>query len=177
MEQLLVEHVCRGEWLNLTAKGEVIDEAAMRWWGETRTCRATVIRDILRGRLALDPDPHGLRLRGTRISGQLDLENLSTDVNLELRDCLLEDGVLARDARLAAVRPGRSCTVIQQVTVGLDLNLPAGTSIARANCDLTKNSASATAAWLSAVGWVLRLAAWVFAALFIAGFTSAVRKT
>jgi hypothetical protein len=33
------------------------------------------------------------------------------------------------------------------------------------------------AAWLTAVGWVLRLLAWMFAALFIAGFTSAVRKT
>jgi hypothetical protein len=39
------------------------------------------------------------------------------------------------------------------------------------------DSASATAAWLNAAGWVLRLAAWVFAALFIAGFTTAVRKT
>jgi hypothetical protein len=34
-----------------------------------------------------------------------------------------------------------------------------------------------TAAWLTAAGWVLRLLAWVFAALFIAGFTSAVRKS
>ena len=104
VEQSLVEHVCRGEWLDLAADGEVVDEAAMRSWGDDRTCRATVIRDILRGRLAPDPDPHGLRLRGARISGQLDLENLSTDVNLELSDCLLEDGVLARDARLASVR-------------------------------------------------------------------------
>ena len=47
--------------------------------------------------------------------------------------------------------PGRSCTVIQQVSVGLDLNLPVGTSVARADCDLTKDSASATAAWLTAV--------------------------
>ena len=62
-----------------------------------------VIRDILRGRLAADPDPHGLRLRGARITGRLDLENLTTDVNLELKDCLLEEGVLARDARLAFV--------------------------------------------------------------------------
>jgi hypothetical protein len=73
--------------------------------------------------------------------------------------------------------PGRACTVVQQVSVGLDLNLPVGTSVARVDCDLAKDSASATAAWLSAVGWVLRLLAWVFAALFIAGFTSAVRKT
>jgi hypothetical protein len=103
LEQSLIEHVGRGEWLDLAAGDEVVDEAAMRSWGDDRTCRATVIRDILRGRLAPDPDPHGLRLRGARISGQLDLANLSTDVNLELRDCLLEDGVLARGARLASV--------------------------------------------------------------------------
>ena len=75
----------------------------MRSWGDSRTCRASVIRDILRGRLAADPDPHGLRLRGARISGRLDLENLTTDVNLELNDCFLEEGVLARDAHLARV--------------------------------------------------------------------------
>ena len=31
-----------------------------------------------------------------------------------------------------AAAPGRSCTVVQQVSVGLDLNLPVGTSVARA---------------------------------------------
>lgn len=72
--------------------------------------------------------------------------------------------------------PGRSCTVVQQVSVGLDLNLPVGTSVAREDCDLTTDSASVTAAWLSVSGWILQLLAWVFAALFIAGFTSAVRK-
>ena len=103
VEQSLVDHVCRGEWLDLAADDEAVDVAAMRSWGDSRTCRATVIRDILRGRLAADPDPHGLRLRGARISGRLDLENLTTDVNFELTDCLLEEGVLARDARMAFV--------------------------------------------------------------------------
>ena len=84
-------------------------------------------------------------------------------------------GALAQTSQTAT--PGRSCTVIQQVSVGLDLNLPVGTTVAREGCDLTKDSASMTAAWLSAVGWVLRVLAWVFAALFFAGFTSAVRKT
>ena len=84
-------------------------------------------------------------------------------------------GALAQTDKTAT--PGRPCTVIQQVSVGLDVNLPVGTSVARADCDLTKDSTSAAAAWLTAVGWVLRLLAWVFAALFIAGFTSAVRKT
>jgi hypothetical protein len=103
VEQSLVEHVGRGEWLDLAADDEAVDEAAMRSWGDSRTCRATVIRDILRGRLAADPDPHGLRLRGARISGLLDLKNLTTDVNLELSDCFLEEGMVARGARLASV--------------------------------------------------------------------------
>jgi hypothetical protein len=243
-----------------------------------------VIRDILRGRLVADRDPRGLRLRGARITGRLDLQDLTTDVHLELKDCLLEEGILARHARLAFVgltgcqlehpaeppfdatgltcsvltltrarvightntgavnlysahvggnldctgaelcndsgpalsaerlqvgqgmflaavvavscvlavalgahgalaqtsktaAPGRSCSVVQLVSVGLDLNLPVGTSVARADCDLTTDSASVTAAWLTAIGWVLQVLAWVFAALFIAGFTSAVRKT
>jgi hypothetical protein len=84
-------------------------------------------------------------------------------------------GALAQTTDTAA--PGQPCTVIQQVSVGLDLNLPVGTSVARASCDLTKDPASTTGAWLTALGWVLRVLAWVFAALFIAGFTSAVRKT
>ncbi len=84
-------------------------------------------------------------------------------------------GALAQTDETAT--PGRACTVVQKVSVGLDLNLPVGTSAARAGCDLTKNSASVTADWLAATGWCLKLLAWVFAALFIAGFTSAVRKT
>jgi len=103
VEQSLVEHVGCGEWLDLAAGDEAVDEASMRSWGDDRTCSASVIRDILRGRLAPHPDPHGLRLRGARISGRVDLENLTADVNIELKDCLLEDGVLARDARLASV--------------------------------------------------------------------------
>jgi hypothetical protein len=104
VKQRLVEHVRSGDWLDLTLSGgELFDEAAMRSWDDSRTCPAAVIRDILLGRLVADPDPHGLRLRGARISGRLDLEDLATDVNLELRDCFLEEGVLARGARLAAV--------------------------------------------------------------------------
>jgi hypothetical protein len=103
VEQSLVEHVGRGEWLDLAIDDEAVDEAAMRSWGDSRTCRASVIRDILRGRLAADPDPHGLRLRAARIADQLDLEILTTNVNLELKDCYLEEGVLARDARLGSV--------------------------------------------------------------------------
>src|SRR5215211_1174206 len=95
VEQRLVDHVTRGELLDLAG-----DKPAMRSWDSSRTVQAAVLRDILRGRLAPDPDPHGLRLRGARIAGQLDLENLTTNVDVELYDCLLDDGMVARDARL-----------------------------------------------------------------------------
>ena len=39
MEQSLVDHVSRGELLDLTAGDEAVDEAAMRAWGDDRTCR------------------------------------------------------------------------------------------------------------------------------------------
>jgi hypothetical protein len=99
VEQLLVDHVTRGELLDLAAGGPV-DEAAMRSWDSTRTVRAAVLRDILRGRLAPNPDPHGLRLRGARIAGRLDLENLTTNVGVQLSYCLLDEGLVARDATL-----------------------------------------------------------------------------
>ncbi len=84
-------------------------------------------------------------------------------------------GALGQTKETAA--PGRPCTVVQRVSVGLDLNLPVGTSLARAGCGLARDSASAAAAWLAPLGWVFRILAWAFAALFIAGFTGAVRKT
>jgi hypothetical protein len=99
VERALVDYLTRGELLDLAA-AEPVDEAAMRAWDSSRTIRAAVLRDILRGRLAPDPDPHGLRLRGARIAGQLDLENLTTSVAVELYDCLLGEGLVARDATL-----------------------------------------------------------------------------
>jgi hypothetical protein len=119
VELSLVEHVGRGERLDLAADDEAVDEAAMRSWGESRTCRATVIRDILRGRLAADPDPRGLWFRGARITGRLDLQNVATDVSLELIACFLEEGVLARDARLASVVL-RGCLVEHSAEPPLD---------------------------------------------------------
>jgi hypothetical protein len=102
VERRLVDHVTRGELLDLAGDGPV-DEAAMRSWDSSRTVRARVLRDILRGRLAPDPDPHGLRLRGARIDGRLDLEDLTTGVGVELFDCLLCEGLVVRDATLPAV--------------------------------------------------------------------------
>jgi hypothetical protein len=46
VERRLVEHVERGELLDL-AVGHAVDEPAMRTWGKSRTVRASVFRDIL----------------------------------------------------------------------------------------------------------------------------------
>jgi hypothetical protein len=106
VERRLVDYVTRGELLDL-AGGEPLDDAAMRSWDGSRTVQAAVLRDILRGRLAPDPDPHGLRLRGARIAGRLDLENVTSGVGVELVDCLLGEGLVAGDARLSFLRlPG-----------------------------------------------------------------------
>ncbi|MEV0066112.1 hypothetical protein [Amycolatopsis sp. NPDC050768] len=78
-----------------------MDEAAMRGWGEKQTIRAWVVRDIVRGRLAPDADPHGLRLRGARIAGRLDLDNITSTVALALTDCLLGEGCSATGSHLA----------------------------------------------------------------------------
>ncbi|MFI6094241.1 hypothetical protein ACIA8G_01710 [Lentzea sp. NPDC051213] len=102
VEQSLIEHVERGELLDLAGDSPV-DVESMRSWDESRTIRAWVIRDILRGRLAPDPDPLGLRLRGARIEGRLSLGNVISTVWLELYSCLLDEGMSARDARLAGI--------------------------------------------------------------------------
>jgi hypothetical protein len=99
VEQALIEHVACGDVLDL-AGDRPVDEAAMRAWDDTRTISATVIRDILRGRHVYDPDPHGLRLRGARIDGRLDVGNITSTIGIELTDCLLDHGVNARDATL-----------------------------------------------------------------------------
>ena len=133
MELSLVKHVGCGDWLDLATDDEIdqgspldgtlrykgVNEHTMRSWGKSRACRATVIRDILRGRLAADPDPHGLRLRGARITGRLDLGNLTTDVSLELKDCLLEEGVIARGAQ-ADIREALRRLEVQEVPLAAE---------------------------------------------------------
>ena len=81
-----------------------VDEATMRTWPAEHEVDANVLRDLLRGADAqLQPDPRGLRLRGVRIRGRLDLDLVTADVRLELQDCLLEQGISASQAHLPAL--------------------------------------------------------------------------
>jgi hypothetical protein len=49
LERALIDSVANGIELDL-AVAEPVDEAAMKAWGESKTVRASVIRDVLRGR-------------------------------------------------------------------------------------------------------------------------------
>jgi hypothetical protein len=72
---------------------------------------------------------------------------------------------------------GQSCSVLERVGVGVDAALPLIKTGARDRCDLTTDKSSGTGAVLTISTWIVQLAAWGFAALFVAGFTGAVRKT
>jgi hypothetical protein len=69
------------------------------------------------------------------------------------------------------------CTVIELVGKGLDLGtpfLPSAGSSKSGGCEITDTASGYT---LTISRWLLQLAAWALAALFVAGFTGIVRKT
>lgn len=86
----------------------LIDGSSMRNWGAAHDVDADFLRDLLRGvGPGAPPDPRGLRLRGVRIRGRLDLDHVATPVRLELQDCLLQDGMSAEQAHLPALALAR----------------------------------------------------------------------
>jgi hypothetical protein len=110
IDQLLSHALRVGGVANLlpaTADGDRVEEATMRGWSSDHEVDATLIRDLLLGRLVDQPDPRGLMLRGARIRGPLDLDRVDTAIALTLLDCLIEDGVFARQAHLPALAMAR----------------------------------------------------------------------
>jgi hypothetical protein len=67
-----------------------------------------------------------------------------------------------------------ACPIIDRIGVGLNLGTPLLKTGAGERC---KPTDTPTGRMLTIAGWALQLLAWIFATLFIAGFTSAVRKT
>lgn len=78
-------------------------------------------------------------------------------------------------ARTAATgHPGTSCSIIEQVGLGLDLGLPAINTGLSNSCSL--NSTTAPGQVLIAVSWLLQGLAWALATLVIAGYTGLIRR-
>jgi hypothetical protein len=87
-EQALLDHAVAGTRLDLAGDGRV-DHEPMNEWGPARTVRAPVLRQLL-----VEPQwpvhSKGVRLRGARISGRLDLESATVRCPLLLEDCYLD---------------------------------------------------------------------------------------
>lgn len=101
VEERLIECVRDGLELDLTATDSEATEDDMHGWGAERTIRAAVIRRLVRA--GGDSDPRGIRLRGARIDGRLDLRQVDAVVPLSLSDCYLPSGADLSSARLQAV--------------------------------------------------------------------------
>ena len=68
-------------------------------------------------------------------------------------------------------KPAIQCSTLQRIGVGLDLGEPLVST--NAQCDTTNTT---TGEALTVARWTLQVLAWALATLFIAGFTSAIRK-
>ncbi|HVQ97143.1 MAG TPA: hypothetical protein VMU51_39375 [Mycobacteriales bacterium] len=99
LERELLAAVGAGLRLDLSGR-EPITHAEMPDWGADREISAKVIRDILTGRAGGQSDPRGLRLRGARIVGRLDLDGLRTGVWFSLHDCDVVEPIRMRGAEL-----------------------------------------------------------------------------
>ena len=88
----LVAAIRAGESLDLTGSGST-DPSDADEWAETRTVPAEAIRAALLTR-DLNPDPHGLRLSGANILGQLDLEYATVACRLDFARCRFTTALL-----------------------------------------------------------------------------------
>src|SRR5690242_9148069 len=99
IERRLRESAARGAELDL-AGGDPPPGSAS--WPPGRDLAAVAVRDLLlSGGTAR---ARGVRLRGARLVGVLDLEGVTTPAMLVLRDCYLPDGVVLQDATMGPLR-------------------------------------------------------------------------
>jgi hypothetical protein len=95
-----------GAWVEprLDQGGISRDPAEGETWGEERTVRAGLLYALLTMEaLPSGRRPRALRLRQVRIRDQLDLEGASVACPLWLEDCFVQDAILLRDGRAAAL--------------------------------------------------------------------------
>ena len=107
VEALIAGHLEAGTRLDCIPgipAGERVPEETMRAWGPAQVVSSDFLRRLMRGLVVAAPDPHGIHIRGLRICGRLDLEDLDTRIGIVLLDCLLEEGLTSRDARLPVLR-------------------------------------------------------------------------
>lgn len=130
-ERALVDAVAKGQRLTCSPPPPATPAAA----DNLPAVRAEIIRAILRGRLGDDPDPRGLRLRGARITGRLDIRNAQCAIGLQLEECILDEPVAAQAGQI----PWLSLT--RTIMAGLiGDNLQVSGSVYFHNCTVTGTS-------------------------------------
>jgi hypothetical protein len=80
----------------------------MQPWGEERTVPAAVLRHLLIGK-DWPVDARGVRLRGIRISGRLDLQAATLHCPLHLDSCILDAQLVCLDQAAATVLTITGC--------------------------------------------------------------------
>ncbi|MEV6718858.1 hypothetical protein AB0M48_43250 [Lentzea sp. NPDC051208] len=109
IEQRLIEAARAGEWLVCDEPGNVV--------------RAGLIRELLLGRHG-ELDPRGVRLRGARIEGTLNLDRVQAVAGLTFRNCVINEPIKARSAGLPYLYfHGGSCAGIQADGLKVDGDL------------------------------------------------------
>jgi hypothetical protein len=94
-EQAMIQHAVTGEVLDLLGGGIQPDDQApaeleeMQAWGADRNIRAEVLRHLL-VHFQWPVHAKGVRLRGARISGRLDLESATLRCPLVMEDCYFD---------------------------------------------------------------------------------------
>lgn len=68
---------------------------------------------------------------------------------------------------------GMACSTVEKIGYSLDLSIPLITVDASDSCAPSPSTSGTT---ITVIGWLLQLAGWASASLFVAGFTSIIRK-
>jgi hypothetical protein len=97
------------------------EEAQMRSWDERHDLDADVVRELLLGRHSHPMDPRGLRIRGARIRGRLDLDLVTSPIPLGIHDSLMDEGFSADQARFPSLELFR-CHIGSPAEIALDLD-------------------------------------------------------
>src|SRR5262245_21004295 len=90
-EQELCAHVVRGTMADY-AQEERVDASSGASWGPARTVRAEKLRDLITGGVSgISVHWRGVRIRGAKITGTLDLETANVPYPLAMIGCWFEN--------------------------------------------------------------------------------------
>jgi hypothetical protein len=99
------------ELVDAAASGDVLEcsQLSIEQLSATGDPEHTIRAELLLKRCDKPLDPRGVRLRGARITGTLDLTHVHGAVGMELRGCRFDQPVLLRDAHLPWLTLTGSC--------------------------------------------------------------------